>query len=485
MLIILNKKKFLKLFIVLFLLFSVITCFEKIDLQAFKGEKKDNLNSYTINASFDDKLKNLSCNQNIVYVNNTQNNLNELYFHIYPNAFSKEEYAPFAKSELKDAYPNGFSEGNIKIKGILNDENKLNYSISGKKEDILMVKLNKELKPSEKIDVYIEYDVKLPNSIGRFGYGDNTINVTNWYPIACVYDERGWNTKGYEKIGDPFYSNVSDFDVSINIPNKYKIASTGIIKSNKKSNNRNTFKVDAKNVRDFAFILSDNFTILSDKIKGTNIYSYFFDEKYGKEALEVAKDSLVVFNDLFGKYPYKTYSVVESDFFIGGMEYPNLVMIDKSLYDQNSKFYLEYVVAHETAHQWWYSLIGNDEISEPWLDEALTEYSTILYFEQKYGKEVKDRLIKNMKVRTITKQSKHIFKSTTEFDNSIDYSLCVYSKGALMIDNIRKKVGDDVFFDTLRKYYNENIYKNVTSSQFMNMWEKEGVNTEKILNGNN
>jgi aminopeptidase N len=160
-------------------------------------------------------------------------------------------------------------------------------------------------------------------------------------------------------------------------------------------------------------------------------------------------------------------------------------MIDERLYDRDSKFALEYVVAHETAHQWWYSLVGNDEISEPWLDEALTEYSTILYFEQKYGKEVKDRLIKHMKVRTMTKQSKNIFKSTTEFDNSIDYSLCVYSKGALMIDDIRKKVGDNVFFDTLRKYYNENKYKNVTSDQFMNMWEKEGVNTEKIMNGNN
>lgn len=348
-----------------------------------------------------------------------------------------------------------------------------------------MIKLNNELKPDEKIDIYIEYDVKLPNSVGRFGYGDNTINITNWYPIACVYDERGWNKKGYEKIGDPFYSNTSNFDVSINIPNKYKIASTGVIKSKKKTNNRNIFKVDAKNVRDFAFILSDKFSISSTNTKGTNIYSYSFDEKYGKEALEVAKDSLIVFNDLFGKYPYKTYSVVQSDFFIGGMEYPNLVMIDKDFYDQNTKFALEYVVAHETAHQWWYSLVGNDEISEPWLDEALTEYSTILYFEQKYGKEVKDKLIKSMKVRTITRQSKNIFKSTTEFDNSIDYSLCVYSKGALMIDDIRKKVGDDVFFDTLRKYYNENMYKNVTSDQFMNMWKKEGVNTEKIMNGNN
>ena len=81
------------------------------------------------------------------------------------------------------------------------------------------------------------------------------------------------------------------------------------------------------------------------------------------------------------------------------MEYPTLVMIDQSLYNEKDKFLLEYVIAHETAHQWWYSVIGNDEISEPWLDEALTEYSTVLYFEEKYGKEVGSKLIKTMEIQ--------------------------------------------------------------------------------------
>lgn len=77
-----------------------------------------------------------------------------------------------------------------------------------------------------------------------------------------------------------------------------------------------------------------------------------------------------------------------------------LVMIDQSLYNEKNEFLLEYVIAHETAHQWWYSAVGNDEISEPWLDEALTEYSTIVYFEQKYGKDMANKLIKTMEIQT-------------------------------------------------------------------------------------
>ncbi|SHH52306.1 M1 family metallopeptidase [Tepidibacter thalassicus] len=487
MVLILNKKKVITLISVLsvfFLVFAVLID-TNLHIEVFKKHKADNLNMYLINVSLNDKEKILKCSQNITYVNKTGKNLKKLYFHIYPNAFSKEEYAPFEKNEFKKAYPNGFSKGYINIRKVFEKKYNLDFKIVGEKEDILEVDLRCNLKPGEKTNIYLEYDVKLPNSIGRFGYGDYTINITNWYPIVCVYDSRGWNIKSYEEIGDPFYSDVSNFDVNINIPKKYKLATTGIIKSKKLNNDYVLYNVKGNNVRDFAFILSDKFNVISTKLKDIKVYSYFFDEKLGRESLQIAKDALTVFSDLFGEYPYKTYSVVASDFFIGGMEYPNLVMIDKTLYKRNSKFFLEYVVAHETAHQWWYSLVGNDEISEPWLDESLTEYSTIIYFEKKYGKEIKDRLIKNLKINTYRKSNKSVFKSTTEFENSIDYSLCVYSKGALLLDDIRNKVGDDAFFDTLRKYYKQNMYKNVTSEKFINMWKKRGVNIDKMVYGNN
>lgn len=486
MVIIANKKKIIGLITVLSLIF-VLICINRLNLnlQAFKlMNNESDINNYTINVDMDDTNKKLKCRETISYINNSNKNLEKVYFHIYPNAFSKQEDAPFEKNELDEAYPNGFDEGYIHINKVLGKQYNLDYRIIGQKNDILEIDLGYNLKPKEKTNIYLEFDVKLPNSLGRFGYGEYTVNAANWYPIACVYDDRGWNKKSYEAIGDPFYSDVSNFKVIINVPSKYDIATTGKIKNKSIDKTSKTYEIKADKVRDFTFILSDKFNVLSANLGKTEIYSYFFNKDLGNKSLEAAKDSLKIFNNLFGEYPYDTYSVVASDFFIGGMEYPNLVMIDKTLYKDNLKFYLEYVIAHETAHQWWYSLVGNDEITNPWLDESLTEYSTILYFENKYGKEAKDMLIRDIKNKTLKKPIENVFKGTREFKNSTEYSLCVYSKGALLLDNIRNEVGDKVFFKTLKEYYKQNMYKNVTSEEFLSMWKKRGVNIEKIMDNN-
>ena len=438
----------------------------KNSVQTSNIEEGKNLNKYIMDVIFDDESKRLMCNQNVEYVNNTNIALDKIYFHIYPNAFSKKEFAPFEKDEMNQAYPNGFNEGYIDIKNVLNNNNKLEYEIKGEKNDLLEVKIGRQLKPGEKISIDMKFNVKIPNSEGRFGYGENTINITNWFPIACVHDDRGWNLKSYEAIGDPFYSDTSNFYVKLLIPRKYKVGCTGNIISEKSDSEKVLYEIQAKKVRDFAFILSDKFKI---------------NEKLSTEVTKIAKDSISIFSNLFGEYPYDTYSVIASDFYIGGMEYPTLVMIDQSLYNEKDKFLLEYVIAHETAHQWWCSVIGNDEISEPWLDEALTEYSTVLYFEEKYGKEVGSKLIKTMEMQTRNHSSEDIFKATTQYKNSIDYSLNVYTKGALAFNEVRKKVGDEVFFETLKEYYNTYMFQNVNGAKFVDLWNKKGIDIDKII----
>ncbi|MGL5312596.1 MAG: M1 family metallopeptidase [Peptostreptococcaceae bacterium] len=453
----------------------------KNDVQTFNTANEKSINKYTIDVVFDDESKRLMCNQSIEYINNTDMDLDKVYFHIYPNAFSKEEYAPFEKDEMKQAYPNGFNEGYIDIKNILSQGEKLSYEISGSKNDLLEIKIGKQLKPGEKISIDMKYNVKIPNSEGRFGYGKNTINVTNWFPIACVNDERGWNLKGYETVGDPFYSETSDFNVNILLPRKYKISCTGNIIEEKSDDKKTLYKVEAQKVRDFAFVLSEKFDVDTTSYKGISINTYNLNKDLSSEVTNIAKDSIRIFSELFGEYPYNTYSVVASDFYIGGMEYPTLVMIDQSLYTEKDKFLLEYVIAHETAHQWWYSVVGNDEISEPWLDEALTEYSTILYFEEKYGKSVGDKLIRTMEIQTKNHASEDIFKPTTQYRNSIDYSLNVYTKGAVAFNQVRKEVGDQVFFDTLKEYYKTYMYENVNGAKFVEMWNSKGVDIDKII----
>ena len=142
---------------------------------------------------------------------------------------------------------------------------------------------------------------------------------------------------------------------------------------------------------------------------------------------------------------------------------------------------LEYVIAHETAHQWWYSIVGNDEVSEPWLDEALTEYSTILYFESRYGKDVSDKLMKTMKVQSENYRGEDMFKAINEFGSSSEYSLNVYTKGAVVFNEIRKEVGDKIFFETLQEYCQSYMFQNVNGEQFMKLWKDKGVDINKIV----
>lgn len=477
-----NKKRRIVSLICILIFTGIVIGFNKsVENESINIIDDKMINNYIIDIVFNDKTKTIECNQNVTYINNTGKEQDKLYMHIYPNSFSDEDNVPFEKDEIKQAYPNGFNEGYIQINNILNNKNKLIYNIKGDKNDILEIVLDKKLKQGEKYSIDIKYKVKLPNCLGRFGYGEDTINITNWFPIFCVYDKNGWSLKSYETIGDPFYSDISNFTVNILLPSKYDIACTGSIVEEKKNKDKKLCKLQCKKVRDFAIILSDKFVINKDIYKNTSIIVYNLNKDLIDETSKISMESIKIFEKLFGKYPYDTYSVVASDFFIGGMEYPTLVMIDKTLYNENNKFLLEYVIAHETAHQWWYSVVGNDEVSEPWLDEALTEYSTILYFENKYGKEMGEKLIRTMEVQSENYKSHDIFKSSTEFDNSVDYSLNVYTKGALVFNQIRKEVGDKLFFKTLQKYYSNYMFQNVDGTKFRKIWADVGVDINEIV----
>ena len=472
---------FISFFMVITIFMAGIVYFNKERYTQVLNIKNEAKISYTMDVILEDESKRLMCNQNIKYINNQNKNLKSLYFHIYPNAFSKEEFTPFEKSQMKQAYPNGFNEGYIDIQNILIGDKKVKYTITGEKEDILELKLDKPLKPNETVSIDMKFNVKIPNSIGRFGYGDNTINVTNWFPIACVYDDKGWNNKSYETIGDPFYSDTSDFKVTILAPAEYKIGSTGKVTESKTDHKKSMYTIEAKNVRDFAFILSKKFNVKKDYVGDTEIVTYNLNNKFSDLATKISKESIEIFNDMFGKYPYNIYSVIASDFYIGGMEYPTLSMIDEGLYTNKNKFLLEYVIAHETAHQWWYSVVGNDEVSEPWLDEALTEYSTILYFEKKYGKNMANNLMDTMATQTKSYSSKDIFKPCDQYKNSTEYRLNVYTKGAVIFHSIRQEVGDKVFFNVLKEYYNTYKFKNANGVQFVELWKKNGVDIENII----
>lgn len=464
-----------------------------------------NLNHYELNLTFDDENKTVEGNQKVNYLNNADVPLNSIKFHLYPNAFREgAKISPVSLTNEHKAYPNGKSYGNIKINAVkvagmncslkLNDEDNINnpsYQITGEDENILQINLTKELYPNDKIELEIDYIITLPNVNHRFGYGNNTINLGNFYPIACVFENGNFKTDLYHYNGDPFYSDMANYEVSITFPSQYKMASTGNLISSQTQENLTTNKMSANSVRDFAIVLSDKFKVISQKTDDVTISYYYFSDEDAEKSLETAGKAISTFNNLIGKYPYKTLSVVEADFVHGGMEYPNLIYIATDITDHSQ---YEQVIVHETAHQWWYNVVGNSEYDNGWLDEGLTEYTTALFYELNPNEGInKDTIIKNAYSNyslfvevygsVYGNLDTSMDRNLSEFKTEPEYVYLTYVKGMLMFDTLREILGFEKFKKCLREYYTLNSFKNAKPEDMIYAFEKaSNTKLESIFN---
>ena len=188
----------------------------------------------------------------------------------------------------------------------------------------------------------------------------------------CIRDRNGWNLDPYYKVGDPFYSEVANYKVSITTPKEIIVAASGKIISEREDGDKKTYKIEGQLIRDFAWAASKDFVVKEKKVEDTiiKVYSINNDSKLINESLKIGENSIKIFNKIFGKYPYGWYSIVNTEF-PSGMEYPGIVFISNDYFHKYLIDILEKVIVHETAHQWWYGIVGNNQVDEAWLDEGL------------------------------------------------------------------------------------------------------------------
>ncbi len=439
-----------------------------------------NLSTYTMEITYNDDHT-LSVKQSLDYKNNNDTSLDSLSLHLYPRSFRDGSLSSVvSKLNYNKCYYNGASFGDINITSLKLNDNKKDIVLSGNDEDILEVKLDENLSPNSSVNLYIEYTVTLPNINHRFGYGEDTINVANFYPIMCMYEDGKYVIDSYHYNGDPFYSDVANYNVKISAPKSYTLASSGDVKFSNEEENNKIYNIEAKAVRDFAFILSDKYAVVSDNIDGVNVNYYYYKNQYPAEGLQASVDAVRTFNKLFGKYPYSTLNVCEAGFVHGGMEYPNLVFISDAVTNQSD--YINTIV-HEVGHQWWYGLVGNNEYQYGWLDEGLTEYSTLLFYEEnpEYNVDTKT-LIKNTTNSYVTfvEVYEKVFGSVdstmnrklNEYKNESEYVYIAYVKGMLIFDSLREIVGKDKILEGLQTYFENNKFKIATPDDLVNAFEE-------------
>lgn len=437
-------------------------------------------NLYKINAELNVQDKTLISNQILNYVNSESVELKELYFHVYSNAFNAQETAPFLFDDFDRAYSRGFEPGKTEITSIKTKEGQsLKYAFQGEGSTILKLELAEPLKPGAAIELTMDYKVTIPPANERFGYGENHFNLGNWYPVAAVYDKSGWNLDKYYPIGDPFYSDSANYEVTIKAPKEYIIAASGNYISDQEEGTNKIWQFQGSNMRDFAFVANKDFEVAEQNVDGTIVKSYYYksDARKGKEALKIGVNSIKIFNDKFGKYPYPSYSVVET-VFPSGMEYPGLVYISDNYYKgfANDDL-LTIVIVHETGHQWFYSLIGNDQIDEAWLDEGFATYSESIYIENalsaERGKNYFNNSVEERHNEVIAEKAIDgiVVKGLDDFRNWDDYGPTVYTRGAVVLNELRNKLGDEKFFQVMQTYFKEYQFKIATTEDFIRVSE--------------
>lgn len=467
---------------ILLILFSFIGIF------TFSGcKKKDNiislsknLTEYEISINLDTETKKASVKQNIDYINTTNSILKNLKLHLYIQNFKEgATKSVISNTNLNRAYPNGMSYADFEINRLLVNNLDAQFVFESDFDSILSINLTESLLPKKRIDLQIEYTFTIPNCNHRFGYGENTINLGNFYPIMCVYENGAFNTLGYNANGDPFYSNMANYCVDITTDSQYSVAGTGTKSIKKLENNKTKTTFKANLVRDFALVISNKFEIVSAKYKDIKIEYYYFNDNDAKSNLQTGVDAIKTFSKLFGEYPYSTFSIVKTDFVHGGMEYPNLIMISSDI--ENADDYKN-VIVHETAHQWWYGMVGNDEFTTPWLDEALTEFSTLLFYDNNEGYNLTHKKMINACKENytlfITVYEDVLGKIDTsmrpvdQYSTEPEYTYCTYVKGNLMFESLYQLIGKDKFIKSLKEYFEVNKYTNATKEDLISAFEK-------------
>lgn len=451
-------------------------------LTACKNDKSDK-SHYEISVTLEDNI--LSGTQKIDYYNDSETAIKELKFNLHANAYRKDaKFSPVSPAHQAQSYPNGVNYGDMNIKKVYCEKGELEYSIGGVDQNILIVTLFSEVFPDERVEISIDYSIRLAFVVSRTGVNDKTINLANFYPILCARDDNGFYECAYYSTGDPFYSDCADYSVSITANKDYVIASSGKLINTEANASTVTSTFRGENLRSFAFVLSKNFKVLSSNKTGVDVKYYYYNDSEPEKSMEYAEKSIEYFSNAFGEYIYENYSFVQTPFVQGGMEFSALTMISDDL---RSESYGE-VIVHETAHQWWQTAVGNNEIKYGFLDEGLTEYSVVLFYENhpEYNL-TREGLVKiaedtykvfcTVQDKVFGSVDTSMTRSLGQFNSEYEYVNIAYIKPCIMYDCLRTTIGENRFFKGLKNYFEKYKYKNATPDDLVGVFEKIGADT--------
>ncbi len=458
-------KKFYKFLVLILCVFLFVPVFYGCENN--KKSATASAHNYNITATLNSDDNTLEVTEKLTFNNFSCATLNSIKLNVYPNAYREGAKLKIVPDYQTSAYPNGESFGEFTLNSVYENSAEANYKLCGEDENILELSLLAPLASGEKCELEFNYTIKLPNIRHRLGYADEVYTLTNFYLSPCKLQADGtFFENHYFEYGDPFYEDLASFTVSLTCGSDFNVFSSGTEQNLVTNGESKTTTLSASLCRSFGLAVSKKLKQVSSDFGKIKVnYAYLLD-KDPRASLNTAVDALDVFSKSFGELSANQITIVEAPYSFGGMEYTNFVLVTSDALNKHAEF--EDIIVHELAHQWWYSAVGNNQVDTPYLDESLTEFSTMYYCYKKNGlTALRERAAQNLNSHILFLEvERNVYETVNEsierglnnFGTSGEYGQIIYTRGSLMFYNLFELLGEKKFEKALQNYYKENLF---------------------------
>ncbi len=355
--------------------------------------------NYDMDILLDAKTKTLKGKTTLRWKNISDQPIDELYFHMYYNAFKNARSTFFKErgvpeflttdiddtcgwgwthiSSFKDNYGNELSD---RMNYVQTDDDNI-YD-----QSVLKIDLIEPVLADSMHIFYFEWEAKIPKTMPRTGYNKDFYFLAQWFPKLGVLEPKGmrfaketqWNCHQYHSNGE-YYSDFGDYDVTLTVPSDFIVASSGELNSKVENESTSSWNFKAIDVIDFTWTCSPHYELYTEKYKNTELkfYCYPYKRHVKERYFKAIKFAMKFLDDRLMDYPYSTLSIVDPPIhgmFTGGMEYPTLITSLSFCFFPKGFKTPETLVVHEYIHQYFMQMVATHEVEETWMDEGITSY---------------------------------------------------------------------------------------------------------------
>ena len=426
-------------------------------------DELDTASIYHIEFKIADDLYHVTGTEEVKYTNAETTPLNEVRFRLFPNILGGE-----------------MTISNLKVDGeVVTPKYEL-------EDSVMTVAFSSPLEPNQSLIIQMEFAVTVPqileSNYGVLAYAEDVLALAHAYPMITVYDDEGWNAEIPPESGDVTYADASFYIVRVSAPNDVLLVTSGHEISHYEAVEVQTSVVASGPARDFYLVASPRYEEVSQTFGEVTIRSYAPAElRDGAQmALEVASQAIEDFSARYAPYPYTEFDIVSTPTLALGIEYPGMIAITSRIYDVSRDYrgtpasvYMESTVAHEAGHQWFYNLVGDDQLDDPWLDEALTQFATLQYYADEYGADGEEGFRKSLEGRweSVGNAKIPIGLPVAAYSGQ-EYGAIVYGRGPLFFVALRDELGKEVF-DQFIKDYTESLSWDIATPEKLKMIAEE------------